>query len=384
MHTSDISTGQSFPAKLKEQSKKKKIYFDDVFDKLDKKARAKGIPLSGQFELTPLCNFDCKMCYSHLTHGQLQGDSLLTAEQWKQIIDEAYSAGLMRVILTGGECLTYPGFKEIYLYLHSLGCEIRVLTNGALLDDNWISFFLAHPPILIQISLYGYDDDSYEKVTGHRMFSVVSGNIRNVIDAGLPVSLAITPSKYMGKGILDTIRFANTFNIPYSMPPFLIDPKEETGRSGRDHNIDIDLYAEAYKLNEELDGKVLHSIDPELLPPPGGPYHECDLLGLNCSGGMSRFDIDWNGAMYICNYNRSVICHPLTEGFLSSWNRIHQAALNWKRVPECIGCPYEPVCVTCEIAKAKFGKNGQQMPFVQCNQTKLLVQQGVYMIQDHA
>ena len=60
----------------------------------------------------------------------MQGDSLLTAEQWKQIIDEAYAAGLMRVILTGGECLTYPWFREIYLYLHSLGCEIRVLTNG--------------------------------------------------------------------------------------------------------------------------------------------------------------------------------------------------------------------------------------------------------------
>ena len=42
MHTSDISIRQSFLAKLKEQSNKKKIYFDDVFDQLDKKARAKG------------------------------------------------------------------------------------------------------------------------------------------------------------------------------------------------------------------------------------------------------------------------------------------------------------------------------------------------------
>lgn len=33
---------------------------------LNFKARDKGIPISGSFELTPLCNLDCKMCYVHL------------------------------------------------------------------------------------------------------------------------------------------------------------------------------------------------------------------------------------------------------------------------------------------------------------------------------
>ena len=30
------------------------------------KAREKNLPISGSFELTPLCNLDCKMCYVHL------------------------------------------------------------------------------------------------------------------------------------------------------------------------------------------------------------------------------------------------------------------------------------------------------------------------------
>ena len=114
---------------------------------------------------------------------------LLTVDQWKQLMHEAWEAGMVRVNLTGGECLSYPGFKELYLYLHSLGCEIRVLTNGVLLDDGWIAFFKAHPPIHIQISLYGGDEDTYERVTGHRKFSVVSANIRRLIEADLPVTL---------------------------------------------------------------------------------------------------------------------------------------------------------------------------------------------------
>ena len=50
---------------------------------LDIKARDKGIPMGGHFELTPLCNFDCKMCYVHLTKEQLHGRPLVTAEEWK-------------------------------------------------------------------------------------------------------------------------------------------------------------------------------------------------------------------------------------------------------------------------------------------------------------
>ena len=49
---------------------------------LNFKARDKGVPISGSFELTPLCNFDCKMCYMHLTTEQAErvGNILTTAQ----------------------------------------------------------------------------------------------------------------------------------------------------------------------------------------------------------------------------------------------------------------------------------------------------------------
>ena len=79
------------------------------------KARYKNIPVSGTFELTPLCNLDCKMCYVHLTANQLKKEErLLSVDEWKKIIRQAVDAGMMYAVLTGGECLTYYGFKEIY------------------------------------------------------------------------------------------------------------------------------------------------------------------------------------------------------------------------------------------------------------------------------
>ena len=53
--------------------------YDAVRKFLNFKARDKGIPLSGTFELTPLCNLDCKMCYVHLNQAQIQGAQCLSA-----------------------------------------------------------------------------------------------------------------------------------------------------------------------------------------------------------------------------------------------------------------------------------------------------------------
>ena len=36
---------------------------------LDEKARRKGVPLSGSFELTPLCNLDCKFLIKSIVAG---------------------------------------------------------------------------------------------------------------------------------------------------------------------------------------------------------------------------------------------------------------------------------------------------------------------------
>ena len=88
---------------------------------LNAQTRKKAIPLFGQFELTPLCNLSCRMCYVHLAPEQMNGHGLLPVNIWKNLIDKAVEAGMMKASLTGGECLTYPGFDEIYLHLWAMG-----------------------------------------------------------------------------------------------------------------------------------------------------------------------------------------------------------------------------------------------------------------------
>ena len=130
---------------------------------LHAKACRDGTPLAGNFELTARCNFDCKMCYVHLNANQIGADErLLTVSEWKKIMRQAVDAGMLYATLTGGECLTYPGFRELYLYLVSMGIQPDILTNGRLLTEDIVAFLAQYPPGAMQISVYGSDEDAYE------------------------------------------------------------------------------------------------------------------------------------------------------------------------------------------------------------------------------
>ena len=375
----DAKSAYDFLKQLEEQGNNVQPTFSALMEYLDRKARRMGVPLRGQFELTPLCNFDCKMCYTHLTREQMHGKELLTVEQWKSIMHDAWEAGMLSVNLTGGECLTYPGFKELYLYLRELGCEINVLSNGALLNDQWIDFFTSHMPHMLQITLYGGDEDTYERVTGRRDFAVVYDHIRKAMDAKLPVALCLTPSKYMGEGVFDAMRALKALDMPFSISSWLMPPKEETGRAEQEHDLGIEYYERIYRFRNELYGIERHEIAPEKLPPIGGPHHTCELHGLTCGAGMSCFTIEWNGRMLACNSLRDIDGWPFEEGFLNVWNRIHKICADWARIPECVECPYAPICTNCVAQKEQFAARGKQ-PAVYCEQLKYLVQHGVRAI----
>ncbi len=368
--------GFDYLAQLRKENGKQVQSFQAFSEYLEIKAREKGVPISGQFELTPLCNLGCKMCYVHLIPEQLKGHSVLPASVWKDLMHQAYKAGMISATLTGGECLAYPGFDELYLYLQSLGCGVAVLTNGVLLDEKRIQFFKEHGPDAVQITLYGWNDDVYERVTGQRVFGKVTQNIRNAVEAGLPVGITVTPSVYLGEDVLETIRTAKSLCGDVVVSSGLFSPREETGRSEQFDESDVDLYARIYRLLDQLDGRESREISPDQLPEPGGPEHVCAECGLRCGGGRSTFVMDWKGNVKACNRLCAVEGHALEEGFDSAWARVNRWANEWPRVPECKDCAYEGICDNCAGKILEYAEPGKQ-PMGLCERTKYLVQKGV-------
>ena len=343
---------------------------------LDIKARNKGVPICGQFELTPLCNFSCKMCYVHLNASQLAGQRIMSVAEWKDLMHQAWEAGMIHVTLTGGECLAYPGFDDLFLYLHDLGCDVSLLTNGYLLDDKRIEFFLKHKPAMIQVTLYGWNDDVYERVTGMRAFTTVVANTRKAVEAGLPISLSITPNRFLGEDVMETVRIGTSITKAFTVNSGVFTPREETGRSNQQDDSDAEQYVRIYKLLNELSGRETKEIDPDRLPPVGGPSHQCDGCGLRCGGGRSGFVMNWKGELTPCNRLDRIRAYPVKDGFRKAWAKVNEEANNWPRVPECEGCAYRWVCNTCAANMLQYAEPGKQ-PTKLCERTKYFVQNGI-------
>jgi radical SAM protein with 4Fe4S-binding SPASM domain len=319
------------------------------------------------------------MCYVHLDADQLVDRKILPVKTWKDLMHQAWEAGMIHATLTGGECLTYQGFDDLFLYLHSLGCDIAILTNGFLLDDKRIEFFRQHAVSRIQITLYGWNDDVYERVTGKRAFSMVIENARKAMAAGLPVNLITTPSAYLGEDVMETVRLGKSLQKSFSINSAIFTPREETGRSHQSDNPNADQYIRIYQLMAELDGRELKGIEVNQLPPVGSGNHVCDECGLVCGGGRSGFVMDWKGTMIPCNRLEMVRAYPLKDGFQKAWTQINQIVNNWPRVPECEGCAYRDVCNNCAGTMLQYAPAGKQ-PVEMCETVRYYVQHGVMRI----
>ena len=340
---------------------------------LNFKARDKGLPISGSFELTPLCNLDCKMCYVHLNKAQMQGAQLLSVEQWKQIMQQAIDAGMMYARLTGGECLTYPGFQELYLFLRDRGVETVILTNGLLLDEDMTAFLQKNPPAAIQVSLYGAGEETYEQVTGKRAFSLVMKNLRRIKAAKIPLTIAVTPSEYMTDAE-QILRLLWEEELPFAINASILPPRPETGRVLADAN--QDTYISLLKLRSQLKGKeLILEGDPESLPDPGGKQGG-PAFGVTCGAGRSGFAIDWQGNMRPCNNFPCEGENVLLLGFEEAWRRTNYTATHFPLPTECEGCAYKGVCKHCVAEHAAGAPIGHVSPAV-CAMGRRMVTEGL-------
>ncbi len=343
-----------------------------IYRYLDSKARVKGIPISGSFELTPLCNLDCKMCYVHLNNSQFRNTQLLSINTWKKIIDQAYEAGMLKASLTGGECLTYPGFDEIYLYLYSLGIRPAVLSNGVLIDSKRIDFFKQNPPRRIQITLYGGSEKAYETVTGSKVFNIVYQNLIMMRDAKLPIAISITPSAFMKHDMRSLIETAESLSIPYFINSALKPPRENTGRTKQD--LTTEEYIELYKIKNEISKTPIEDVDIFELPDEN--HTDKKIYGLRCGAGRSGFSITYDGSMCPCFSMYDIKVQPLEIGFQAAWKQLNSIVNKYPIPAECVECIYHRVCLICPAMHANASVIGHCDTRI-CERTKKMIRAGI-------
>lgn len=80
------------------------------------------------------CNFKCRQCFS-----KFGTKTLLPVEDWKKIIDNCIAwSDVTEFNLAGGEPMLYPGLAELVKYIRNKGVKVSLITNGSLMDEEWI------------------------------------------------------------------------------------------------------------------------------------------------------------------------------------------------------------------------------------------------------
>lgn len=351
---------------------------------LDVKARMKGIPIRGAFELTPLCNLGCRMCYAHMSETQLSkcGKKVLTGEQWINLIDQAVDEGLMYTLFTGGEAMLHPDFDQIYLHALQKGMLLTVNTNGLLLTEKRIKFFQLHPPKMIQVSLYGADEDEYEMVTGRRAFSQVMAGIERLKNSGLFFEVGVTPSRYMKEHGKSVIRLLDSMEVFYSVNSSLFQPRIGTGRNKENHDLSLDEYVDLFKLRAQLQGRHFVPTCCEEVRPTGGTNAE-EVKGFKCAAGRSSYAITWDGYLHPCLMMTEIGCSLFEVPFAEAWKIIHHTAMEYPFPRECIGCAYQEICTVC-IKQHSYGAPAGHANKKLCERAQRLALEGMIKLESDA
>jgi radical SAM protein with 4Fe4S-binding SPASM domain len=160
------------------------------FQLWDKK-RKNGSLFAFDIELTARCNNDCRHCYINLPAGDEQAlKKELSIEEIASIADQAIELGALWALLSGGEPLLRADFKDIYLMLKRKGLLVSVFTNATLIREEHVAMFRKYPPRVIEITVYGVTEQTYEKVTGRPGgFQAFMRGLNLLIDGGVKLRL---------------------------------------------------------------------------------------------------------------------------------------------------------------------------------------------------
>lgn len=341
------------------------------------KASIKGIPISGTFELTPVCNMSCKMCYVRMTKEQQEKICpLRTAEEWIRLGKKARDKGMLYLLLTGGEPFLRQDFRKILSGLHQMGLVITINSNGTLIDENVVEWLKKTPPVRINITLYGASDKTYEKLCGNpKGFSQATRAIYLLKEAGINVKINCSLTPYNAEDLEAIFKYCQKEHLiiqatSYMFPPLRRDrskvgqndrfsPKEAAYYSAKIESL---LNGEEVFLNRQKSKKL-----PGLSVDTGEDCQETEGEGIRCRAGKCSFWVTWDGRFLPCGMLPGDHALNVFEaGFDAAWEQTKKEAAAIRLPARCKNCSLKDQCRACAAMVYTESGDYRKVPEYRC------------------
>ncbi|MFQ9984368.1 MAG: radical SAM protein, partial [Lachnospiraceae bacterium] len=287
-------------------------WLDPFYKAVWEKAFAEAIPISGTFELTPRCNFDCRMCYVHLKDEQIpEYGTELTAKEWLRIAREAKDAGTTWLCVTGGEPLLHPEFETIWKELAQMGFFITLQTNASVIRGKTAELLAQYPPKGVKVTLYGSNDEVYEKVCRVKWgFTRVDEGLRTLREMNIPVQLVSTIIRQNEDDVEKMAFYAYRNNLPWMA----------TGSVKASARV-ADSEAREVRVQEKLDGQQRERIRRSLEKTPFDTERKpCTY----CKDYRLGYWVTWNGEMRFCSFMNEPNIPVRDLAFSEAWRQLVQ------------------------------------------------------------
>lgn len=333
-------------------------------------------PANGSIELLPLCNLNCDMCYVRLSREEMERQGRLrTADEWLEIGRQMKEAGVLFLLLTGGEPFLFPDFRRLYLGLRGMGMILTINTNGTLIDEDLAAFLGKYKPRRVNITLYGTEEKTYENLCHYPGgFGKTMNGIRLLRKYGVDVKVGGSLTKANRDDLDRLLDIGEELGIPvrvdtYMMPatrerglPYnmqsRLDPEEAA--QARIHALKREMGAELFP--QYVQQSVYRADHPE--PAESKPGH------MSCMAGQCSFTINWQGEMRPCVILSEPAVSVFDCGFETAWSTIAEATGKILLNAECSTCNVRHLCRTCAASALLEAGSYDSVPDYMCRYAK--------------
>lgn len=337
------------------------------------KADLNKVPIAGNIELLPLCNMDCKMCFAKMNVEQMnQHHRMYDYKEWLAKAKEMSDAGTIFLLLTGGEPFLYPNFKELYQGLKRLGFIISINTNGTLINEEIADYLAKDPPRRLNITLYGSNNDTYEKLCGNKYgFSQVMNAVRLLKERDIEIKFncSLTPLNIHEQE--EIFHIAESLDIPIEMGFYMFPPVRLNNIENVKYRLDPIEAARARFKYEQLLYKehyidhVFYSIQSYESVKDVEPYRN----GYTCRSGNSVYWVNYDGTLSACSFTVDKKIDLFKTTFKEAWNDLLNHVSSSKMAKECFDCKKRILCGKCAATAISETGDIGKVPQYYCDLT---------------
>lgn len=316
------------------------------------------IPVSATFELTPLCNFNCPMCYVHRQKDEETVSQMMTAEQWLDLAGQAKELGTLRLTLTGGEIFTYPEFWELYSELNKMGFLISLLSNGYLIDEkvkeNFIKYGMPHS---MKLSLYGASNETYEKMCGVKNgLDRFSKAVDILKELKIPFEVTSTIIKDNFDDLEKMYAFAKEKIFKFSHTYAVVATNRASNQNVKNNRLFMTDFADLFSIK---------TVEKYKHPPMKNPWDICGRY-------RNSVWICWDGRIRSCSFATEPAVSVKEKTLQEAWKELNEKMDKIKFPVECESCEAKEFCRSCPGVRNAETESYEKIVESSCEESRKL------------